>query len=186
MLSELRSAELWLSYAHSDSHGGNDELIRNVERSQYRIEMHAAGIRRLRGGVRENGHISLTPVGMARQEKLKNAENTSGLSVVALQNAWEFGFAANAPLDCWWEVLIECRVVSADFLVRPLLVVLSQLHPKDIVQLPTAEAYEMVQHLALRFSDMCLDEGIFLRRLLHCPFEIRMIRTWTAEHFAAP
>jgi len=53
----------------------------------------------------------------------RNRTNSCGFSVVAFQNATEFGLTANAPFGLWDKVHVEHRVGPADTSMRATFVI---------------------------------------------------------------
>lgn len=82
--------------------------------------------------------------------------SSRGFAVVAFQDSTEFALASNATFGLRDEVFIENCVVSTDTPMRPPVVIMIQPDSKDVVQLPSAEADEMSERLALCCPDTAL------------------------------
>ena len=60
---------------------------------------------------------------------------------------------------------VKNSVISTDTAMRALLVIMFQPHAKDVVQLSSTEANEMVQRFAFRTCDKALHKGVRFGRL---------------------
>ncbi len=66
----------------------------------------------------------------------------------------------NAAFGIRNEVFIQHGVVSTDASVRPLFVIMIEPHAKDVVELTSTEAEEVIQHFSLRRSDKAFTERV--------------------------
>ena len=93
-------------------------------------------------------------------ELLATHDSLCGFAVVTFQDATEFGFASNSAFRLRNEVLVQNSVVSPDTAMRALLVIMFQPHTKDVVELSSTKANEVIQDLSLCSSDEAFAECI--------------------------
>ncbi len=80
--------------------------------------------------------------------------SSRGFAIVAFHNSGQFALATNAPFGPRDEAYVEHRVVSTDSAMGSLLVIMFQPHAKDVVELSSTEANEMIQYLLFCSSDI--------------------------------
>lgn len=97
-------------------------------------------------------------VGTVRQyeniiELFTTHDSLCGFPVVTFQDAAEFALASHSAFCLRNEVLVEHRFASPYTAMRSLLVIVFQPHAKDVVELSSTKANEVIQGLAFGSSD---------------------------------
>jgi hypothetical protein len=83
-----------------------------------------------------------------------------GFAIVTLHDPSEFGLATNGAVGIRKEVIVQNSIVSTNTAMGAWLVMMFQPRAKDVVELSSTEADEMVQRFSLRTSDIVLDERV--------------------------
>ena len=107
-----------------------------------------------RPGNSQSSHVCTRP------SCFKKLYNSCGFAVITLQDSTEFGLATNTALRIRNKRFVQNSVVSSYTSMRPLLVIIFQPHAKDVIELSSTEADEMVQQFSLRSTDIAFTESV--------------------------
>lgn len=88
-------------------------------------------------------------------------------AIVVRNDSAQSLFPLDLTFGCWREIRSKYLIPDICSLMRPLVIIVRQPFPVDVVELIQAKAVKMIQALAFCLSDITFTVGIWIMNQLH-------------------